>query len=81
MNVDSQTLIVFLSCRLFFLHEGSDRHREIITLRDIRSLEKVSMTSFLVPVPALKVSWKGWTFRISVFFSLLDVFIYTDPSR
>ena len=41
--------------RLFFLYEGSNKSREVIKLREIKSIEKITQNSFLSQVPALKI--------------------------
>ncbi len=42
-------------CRLFFLYEGSSKSREVMKLREIKSVTKITQNSFLSNVPAIRI--------------------------
>ena len=52
-NAFSMKVLCF---RLFFLYEGSNKSREVIKLREIKSIEKITQNSFLSQVPALRIN-------------------------
>ncbi|ELU12620.1 hypothetical protein CAPTEDRAFT_218926 [Capitella teleta] len=52
--------------RLFFLHEGSHKYKEVVRLRDLENLELCHQRSFLSLLPALKLHTKDEKTKVFV---------------